>query len=377
MPQGVAGTNLTTTDTRDEHIRAPTSPESSGKRRFPACDSNRGGTMEKTPYVSPNLQDREREYLEMRQALLDKLEDEVKADRQEKILQFADEKEAFKAAEKEQTEETELLDSIGLSADKIKALEKRDLERMKAYEKAVDPKLVGACVDRKSDHRQKIASALRFDRMSGVRPVCVGADAVVSNKAYLGDAVTKGSLGNPGYWFYDPADVVHPKVNHYGDSSASGCAFWMIDFPEYFYLSWQYIWDPGVNGPGDVWNWLLAEVRYQGFYSVYAKDRWYNCKHAIVHGTLDIDILQDGWLWNGAKKRELFYRKVRKGGASNVVNGSVIWDENVSLDPNQSAMCAITLKIKCEAKGSGTHSKINFLDANPSYIGPPILIIGT
>jgi len=333
--------------------------------------------MEQTPFVSSHLKSLEQEYLEMRQALLDRIEDEVKADREERILQFENEKEALKAVEQEYKQEAEMLESIGLTKAKIKAAEKRDIELMKAYEKAVEPKLVAGGLDQKSDHRQMVASKLRFDRLPGVRPVCVGADAVVSKPDYLGDAVANGSLGNPGYWFYDPAEVVHPKVYHYGDSSASGCAFWMIDFPEYVYLSWQYIWDPGANGPSTTWNWLLAEVRYQGFYSVYSKDKWWNCKHAIVHGTLDFDILQSAWLWNGAKKRDIFYQKVKNGGVSRIVSGSEIWDENVRLDPNQLAMCAITLKIKCEAKGSGTHSKINFLDPNPSYIGPPSLLIGT
>ncbi|MCG6963307.1 MAG: hypothetical protein LJE95_08585 [Acidobacteria bacterium] len=333
--------------------------------------------MEKKPYVSARLKAQEEQYLDMRQALLGKIESELQAEREARILQFDDEKQAWEAAEKEYKEELETLKTVGMTAARIRAADKKDEALMKAYEAAVEPKLASMAGDRKADHRRKVAAARRFERLGGVQPTCIGADAVVSNNRFLGAAVDKGSLGNPGYWFYDPAEVAHPKVTHYGDSSSSGCAFWMIDFPEYAVISWQYMWDPGAHANGDVWNWLLAEVRYQGYFSLHSNDKWYNCKHAIVRATLDIDILQDDWMWKGAKERQLFYRKVRKGSASQTVSGSVVWDEMISLDPDQAALCAITLVIKCEAKGTSTFAKVNFLDAQPSYVGPPTLLIGT
>jgi hypothetical protein len=333
--------------------------------------------METKPYVSGNVSEMEREFREARKVLLARQEAEIESLRRRTTIHFKDEAEQKKVGAEELKEEMAELAAVGLDETKLKEIDKLDEKHGDEYVAKVEPKLVAAFPDPDDVHRQRVARAEHFNRSGVIQPACVGADLLTTDDELLGQLQAAGKSANPGIWFNDPNDVRKIKFSAKGSWLTSPCTSSALTWGKFTSVVWSYIWTPQAdpNRPGQqVWNWIVAVVDMLGYYYIYARDRWWNCKHAWVDIKAKIELLQGFYHWGNSKQVSVLFEEVHRGTEAEVISEHVGWDEWALLQPNQPACLFIIVTLGVDAKGSGSRAKLDFTAANGGL--DPGLLIG-
>ncbi|MEE8639557.1 MAG: hypothetical protein V3T41_04030 [bacterium] len=333
--------------------------------------------MDAKPYVSASVSEMEREFREARKVLLARQEAEIDGLRRRTTIQFKDDEERKKAGAEELKEELEELKVLGIDENKLKEVDKQDEKRAEEYVAKVEPKLIAGLPDPDDVHRQRVARAEHYNRTGLIAPACLGADLLTSDEELLSQLQAAGKSANPGIWFNDPNDVRKIKLSTKGTWRTSACGGSGVTWGKYTSVVWSYIWTPQADPsrPGQqVWNWIVATVDLLGFYYLYARDRWWNCKHAWVDIKARIELLQGFFHWGDSKKVQVLFEKVRRGTEAEVISEHVGWDEWALLQPNQPACLFIIVTLGVDGKGSGSRAKLDFTAANGGL--DPALLIG-
>ncbi len=333
--------------------------------------------MDAKRYVSGNVLEMEREFREARKVLLAQQEAEIDGLRRRTTIQFKDEEERKKAGAEELKEELEELKVFGIDEKKLKEMDKQDEKRADQYVAKVEPKLIAGLPDPDDVHRQRVARAEYYNRASLIQPACLGADLLTTDEELLSGLKAAGKSANPSEWVNDPADVRKVKISAKGKWQTSVCGPAGLTWGHFTSVVWPHIWTPleDPSRPGQpVWNWIVATVDLLGFYYIYARDKWWNCKHAWVDIDAKIELLQGFFHWGNSKQVQVLFEKVRRGTEAEVISEHVGWDEWALLQPGQPACIFIIVTLGVDAKGSGSRAKLDFTAGNGGL--DPALLIG-
>jgi hypothetical protein len=330
----------------------------------------------KKPYVSPAVEEMEKGFRDVRKDLLARCEAEMESYRHSLTIQYKSDEERVKEGGEDLKREFEKLKVFGIDEAKAKEYDKEDEKKGEEYAARVEPKLIAALPDEDDLHRERVARAEYYNRLGLIQPVCVGADVLATDEELLEIFKAAGKTRNPGIWFNDPSDVRKVKLSDEGTWQTSLCTYAALSWGKYMTVAWHYIWTPLPNSdrPNEpVWNWIVPSVGMLGFYYIHARDKWWNCKEAIVYISAKIELFQDFFFWGNSKKQIVLDEKVKNGTKAYVISENVIWDEWTQVQPNKPVFFSIIVGLYVNAKGGGSKAVLNFLAQNGG-LNPALLV---